>query len=236
MDIDILSLFPEYFEGPLSTSILKRAQEKEIIRIQYTNIRDFAEDKHKTVDDRPYGGGPGMVLKPKPVIDAIRKVKRTNSRVILLSPQGPVLNTQKCIELSKLDHIVFVCGHYEGIDERVNQLEVHEELSIGDYVLTNGCIAAIVVIDAFSRFIPGVIGNEQAPWQDSFVHQILDAPHYTRPPVFEELKVPDVLLNGNHAEINKWRLEQALEKTRLVRPDLMKENRQEENNESSAPY
>ncbi len=206
------------------------------MNIRCTNIRDFAEDKHKTVDDRPYGGGPGMVLKPKPVVEAIRSVKRENSRVILLSPQGSVLNTKKCIELSQLDHLVFVCGHYEGIDERVRQLEVDEELSIGDYVLTNGCIAAIVVIDALSRFVPGVIGNEEAPWQDSFVHEILDAPHYTRPPVFEELKVPEVLLNGNHAEINNWRNQQALQKTRLVRPDLMKENRQEENNESSAHY
>lgn len=223
MDIDILSLFPEYFESPLNMSILKRAQEKEIVNIKCTNIRDFAEDKHKTVDDRPYGGGPGMVLKPKPVIDAIRKVKRENSRVILLSPQGSVLNTEKCIELSQLEHIVFVCGHYEGVDERVRELEIDEELSIGDYVLTNGCVATLVVIDALSRFIPGVIGNEEAPWQDSFVDQILDAPHYTRPPVFEELKVPEVLLSGNHAEINTWRKHQALTKTRLVRPDLIKE-------------
>ncbi|MBI5273677.1 MAG: tRNA (guanosine(37)-N1)-methyltransferase TrmD [Chlamydiales bacterium] len=232
MEIDILSLFPEYFQGPFDVSIIKRAKEKNLLSIRHKNIRDFAADKHKTVDDRPYGGGPGMVMKPEPVIDAIRSVKTEKSHVIMLSPQGRALNAAKCIELAQKQHLIFVCGHYEGIDERVNELEIDEEISIGDYVLTNGCLAAIVVIDAMARFIPGVIGNEQGAWQDSFMNNAFDTPHYTRPPEFEGLKVPEVLLHGNHAEIKKWREEQAQKKTKLVRPDLMNEKGQED--ESSA--
>lgn len=234
MEIDILSLFPEYFQGPFDVSIIHRARESNLLQIRHKNIRDFAYDKHKTVDDRPYGGGPGMVMKPQPVIDAIRSVKTEKSHVIMLSPQGSVLNAAKCIELAQKKHLIFVCGHYEGIDERVNELEIDEEISIGDYVLTNGCLAAIVVIDAMARFIPGVIGNEEAAWQDSFTKDCFDAPHYTRPPEFEGLKVPEVLLQGNHAEIKKWRENQAVKKTMLVRPDLMNEKGQKD--ESSANH
>lgn len=233
MIIDILSLFPDYFQGPFDVSMIKRAVEKGILTIKHTNIRDFAHDTHRTVDDRPYGGGPGMVLKPQPVVDAVRSVKTDDSHVVLLSPQGKTLNANKCIELALKKHLVFLCGHYEGIDERAVSLEVDEEISIGDYVLTNGCLASIVVIDAMARFIPGVLGNEEAAMQDSFSRGILDAPHYTRPPEFEGLKVPEVLMHGNHKQIEKWRLAEALQKTKLVRPDLLNHNSKEDKDESS---
>lgn len=229
MEIDILSLFPEYFQGPFDVSIIKRALEKQLLSINHVNIRDFADDKHHTVDDRPYGGGPGMVLKPEPVVKAIRSVKRQNSHVVMLSPQGKPLNASKSQQLAQHEHLILLCGHYEGIDERVNILEVDEEISIGDYVLTNGCLAAIVVIDAMARFVKGVLGNEQTPLEDSFSEEgLLDAPHFTRPIEFEGLKVPEVLLTGHHENIKKWRKEQAMNKTQLVRPDLMKQYRQED--------
>jgi tRNA (guanine37-N1)-methyltransferase len=218
---DILSLFPEYFRGPFEVSILKRAQEKGIVDIQLTNIRDFAKDKHKKVDDRPFGGGPGMLLMPQPVCDAIRSVRKENTHVVYLSPQGSPLNAQTCQRLASYEHLVLLCGHYEGIDERVIEKEIDEEISIGDYVLTNGCLAAIVLVDAVSRFVPGVIGNEEAAGQDSFQKGLFDAPHYTRPVEFEGLQVPEVLRGGNHEEIRKWRDQMARDKTRLVRPELL---------------
>lgn len=221
MEIDILSLFPEYFRGPFDVSMLKRAQEAGHIEIRHTNIRDFAENKHSRVDDRPFGGGPGMVLSPGPVARAIRSVRRPNSRVIYLSPQGSLLKPAKCEEIAKLEHLVLLCGHYEGVDERVLQKEVDEEISIGDYVLTNGCAAAIVLIDAMARFIPGVIGHPDAVQEDSFQEGMFDSPHYTRPENFEGMEVPAVLLGGNHAEIRKWRKAEAERKTRRVRPDLL---------------
>lgn len=228
MRIDILSLFPEYFRGPFDVSILKRAQEKGLIEIHLTDIRDFAHGKHAKVDDRPYGGGPGMVLMPGPTCDAIRSVKGEKGHVIYLSPQGSPLNAAKCMELSQKEHLVLLSGHYEGIDERIIEKEVDEEISIGDYVLTNGCIAAIVVVDAVSRFIPGVLGHEEAAAQDSFQNGgLLDAPHYTRPEVFENLSVPEVLRCGHHAEIEKWRKAKAKKKTEKVRPELLKEMRDE---------
>lgn len=221
MRFDILSLFPEYFESPFEASILKRARESGLLDIGLTDIRLFAEGKHKKVDDRPYGGGPGMVLMPKPLCEAIRSVKTDDAHVVYLSPQGTPLNAQICQRLAKKKHIVLVCGHYEGIDERVIDKEVDEEISIGDYVLTNGCIAAIVLVDAISRFIPGVLGHEEAAYQDSFEDQKLDAPHYTRPPEFEGLEVPAVLVSGNHEQIRKWRHQEAIKKTMRVRPDLI---------------
>jgi tRNA (guanine37-N1)-methyltransferase len=221
MLIDILSLFPEYFQGPFGVSIIKRAQQKGLIQIRQTDIRDFAENRHRKVDDRPFGGGPGMVLTPQPVISAIRSVKTERSRVIYLSPQGSKLNAAKCRELSLEEHLVLLCGHYEGIDERI-LTQVHEEISIGDYVLTNGCIAAIVLLDATIRFIPGVIGHPDAVGQDSFQQGIFDGPHYTRPDVFEGMQVPQVLRQGHHAEIEKWRRAEALKKTARVRPELVK--------------
>ncbi|MBI2743763.1 MAG: tRNA (guanosine(37)-N1)-methyltransferase TrmD [Chlamydiales bacterium] len=220
MKFTILSLFPGYFEGPFSVSMLKRAQEKELIEIEQVDIRDFAEDKHRKVDDRPFGGGPGMVLMPEPLTRAIRSRRGERARVILLSPQGKKLTAEKCQELAKEEHLILVCGHYEGVDERVIEKEIDEEISIGDYVLTNGCIAAIVLVDAISRFVPGVLGHEEAAQQDSFQDGIFDGPQYTRPVEFEGLQVPEVLRGGNHADIEKWRKQKALEKTRRVRPEL----------------
>ncbi len=221
MKFDILSLFPDYFDGPFKVSMLKRAQEKGLIEIAMTDIRDFAEDKHQRVDDRPFGGGPGMVLMPEPLTKAIRSKREERSHVILLSPQGARLTAAKCESLAKMEHLILVCGHYEGVDERVVEQEIDEEISIGDYVLTSGAPAVVVLIDAVSRFVPGVIGHEEAAQQDSFQEGIFDAPHYTRPVEFEGLKVPEVLRGGNHAAIAKWRREKALEKTRKVRPELL---------------
>lgn len=221
LTVDILSLFPGYFKGPFDESIIKRAQSKGLLEIRLTDIRDFAESSDRRVDDRPYGGGPGMVLMPQPVVQAIRSVKTAPSRVVYLSPQGPILNAAKCRSLAQESHLVLLCGHYEGIDQRVLDLEVDEEISIGDYVLTNGCLAAIVLLDAVIRFIPGVLGHTLAAEQDSFEEGLLDCPHYTRPPNFEGVEVPEILLSGHHQNIALWRREQALQKTRRVRPDLL---------------
>ena len=219
MRIDILSLFPEYFQGPFDVSILKRAKEKGIIEINLINIRDFAEDRHKRVDDRPYGGGPGMVMMPGPCIRAIGEHKQEHSHVVYLTPQGKPLNAKKSAELSAKSHLILLCGHYEGVDQRVIDT-VDEEISIGDYVLTNGCLPAIVLVDAVVRFIPGVLGHEEAAANDSFQDGVLEAPHYTRPEVFEGTTVPQVLLEGNHAAIKEWRKKQSRKKTRLVRSEL----------------
>lgn len=213
MQIDILSLFPEYFESPLNTSILKRAIQKKIIEVRLTNIRDFGEGKWRKVDDRPYGGGPGMVLMPGPVAQAIRSVKTPTSHVVFLSPQGKVLDAATCERLSKTSHLVFLCGHYEGVDERVIKSEVDEEISIGRYVLTNGCLASLVVIDAMVRFIPGVLGHEESALLDSFQEGFIEGPAYTRPEEFEGMVVPEVLRSGHHAEITKWRREKGMEKS-----------------------
>ncbi len=221
MEVDILSLFPAYFRGPFDVSMIQRARDAGLLDIRLIDIRDFAENKHRRVDDRPFGGGPGMVLCPGPVASAIRSVRKgKKSRTIYLTPQGKPLTAERCQELALEEHLILLCGHYEGVDERVLENEIDEEISIGDYVLTNGCIAAIVLIDAVMRFIPGVIGHPDAAKEDSFQNGLLDAPHYTRPEVFEGKSVPEVLLQGNHAEIRKWRLSQALEKTNRVRPDL----------------
>jgi len=221
MKVDILSLFPGYFKGPFDESIIKQARKKGILDIQLIDIRNFADNKHNRVDDRPYGGGPGMVMMPEPVAKAIRSVKTPKSHVIYVTPQGPVLTAGKCRELASHEHLVILCGHYEGVDERVLESEVHEEISIGDYVLTNGCLAAIVILDAVVRFIPGVIGHEDAAKEDSFENGHLDWPHYTRPEVFENKKVPEVLLSGHHQNIEEWRRKQAKLKTGRVRPDLL---------------
>lgn len=219
---DILSLFPGYFSGPFDESIIKRAQEKGQVGINLVDIRDFAEDKHRRVDDRPYGGGPGMVLMPGPVSRAIQSVRTPGAKVIYLSPQGALLTAKKCRELARCPHLILLCGHYEGIDERIIQKEVDEEVSIGDYVLTNGCLPAIVLLDAVIRFVPGVLGHEEAASQDSFEEDgLLDFPHYTRPENFEGSEVPEVLRSGDHKKIAEWRRQKALEKTRLVRPDIM---------------
>lgn len=221
MLIDIVSLFPEYFESPFRVSMLKRAIESGCIEVKQTNIRAFGEGKHQKVDDRPYGGGAGMVLMPGPVTAAIRHVKKEGSHVIYLSPQGKPLTAAKCQALAKKPHLVLVCGHYEGLDERVIAKEVDEEISIGDYVLTNGCLPAIVLVDAVSRFIPGVLGHEMGAEWESFQQGGFEGPCYTRPEVFEGMVVPEVLRGGNHQEIMQWRLKTGMEKTRRVRPDLL---------------
>jgi tRNA (guanine37-N1)-methyltransferase len=220
MEIDILSLFPEYFKGPFDVSIIKRAIENELVKIRLIDIRDYSKNKHRKVDDRPFGGGPGMILSPQPVCDAIRDVKGENSYVIYLSPQGRKFDGNKARKLAKYKHLILLCGHYEGIDERIIKKEVDEEISIGDYILTNGCLPAIVVIDATLRFVPGVLGHPEAAEKDSFSEGFLEGPQYTRPENWEGELVPPVLMNGNHAEIEKYRLEMGMRKTKIVRPDL----------------
>lgn len=212
MRIDILSLFPDYFESPFKVSILKRAIEKGILDVHLTDIRDFAEGKHRKVDDRPYGGGPGMLMMPGPVARAIRHVRKPKARVIYLSAQGRRLDAALCEKLAAEDHLVLLCGHYEGIDQRVIDQEVDEEIRIGDYVLTNGCLAAIVLLDAVARFIPGVLGHAEAAAKDTFQGGNFEGPSYTRPEVFEGQAVPKILMSGHHADIDQWRRAQGREK------------------------
>lgn len=228
MKIDILSLFPNYFKGPFDESIIGQARKKGIIEINLIDMRDFTDNPYRRVDDRPYGGGPGMVLMPQPVTTAIRKVRSPHSHVVYLSPQGQLLNAAKSRQLASYEHLILLCGHYEGVDERALSTDVDEEISIGDYVLTNGCLPAIVLVDALVRFVPGVIGHEFAASEDSFEAGIFDCPHYTRPELFEGQSVPEVLLSGNHKKIEEWRYQEALKKTRRVRPDLV-ENQELEN-------
>lgn len=220
MQIDILTLFPFMFASPFSESIIKRAVEKASVTINIINIRDSATDKHQQVDDYPYGGGAGMVLKPDVVISAIEKVKRSDSQVVYLSPQGPKLNQSIAEELSKHEHLILLCGHYEGIDERIMNF-VDEELSIGDYVLTGGELPAMVLTDAVIRLIPGVLGDDESAMDESFAQQLLEYPHYTRPRVYKQLEVPEVLLSGHHENIRKWRLKQSLLRTLLKHPELL---------------
>ncbi len=223
MRVDILSLFPGYFDGPLNESILMQAQKKELLNVNLVDIRDFAEDKHRKVDDKVYGGGPGMVMKPEPTVKALRSVKKPSSRTIFMSPQGKPLTAKSCRRLATYDHIVILCGHYEGVDQRIIDAEVDEEISIGDFVLTNGCLAALVVLDGMARFITGVVGNPEAVDEETFENGLFDYPLYTRPETFEGMEVPSVLKSGNHAEITKWRRMKALEKTLTTRPDLLGE-------------
>ena len=220
MKFDVLTLFPEMFE-PLNSSIIGRAKEKNLIQINLINIRDFSKDKHKKVDDTPYGGGAGMVMMPDVVYDAYKSVEDKNAKVIYMSPQGKKLTQKKVEELAKQEHLIILCGHYEGIDQRVIDKIVDEEISIGDYVLTGGEIPAMVLIDSVSRYNSGVIAEESIE-EESFANGILEYPQYTRPEVFEGVKVPEVLLSGHHANIEKWRKEKALEITKLKRPDLLK--------------
>ena len=220
MKFDVLTLFPEMFE-PLNTSIIGRAVKEKLIKINLTNIRDFSKDKHKKVDDTPYGGGSGMVMKPDVVYEAYKSVKDENAKVIYMSPQGKVLNQNKVIELSKEKHLIILCGHYEGIDQRVIDKIVDEEISIGNYVLTGGELPAMVLIDSVSRYIDGVL-NEDSTTEESFSQGILEYPQYTRPEIFEEIKVPEILQSGHHENINKWRKKQALKNTYYKRPELLK--------------
>ncbi|MFB3895931.1 MAG: tRNA (guanosine(37)-N1)-methyltransferase TrmD [bacterium] len=227
MQIDILTLFPGIFTSPLQESILKIALEKGLVTINLVDIREFCKDKHKTADDVPYGGGPGMVMKPEPLTAAIesRIAINAKSTLVFLSPQGNLFNQTVARSFADQESIILVCGRYEEIDERVKQLFPHQEISIGDYVLTGGEIPALVIIDAITRLIPGVVGNPDSVNSDSFSEWSgFDYPHYTRPPIFRDLAVPEVLLSGNHAKIRQWRKKEALRKTYLFRPDLIDEN------------
>lgn len=219
MQFDVLTLFPGMFEV-LNESIIGRAKEKELININLINIRDFSKDKHKKVDDTPYGGGAGMVLMPDVVYDAYNSVKSENAKVLYMSPQGKKLNQKKIEELSKEEHLILLCGHYEGIDQRVIDKIVDEEISIGDYVLTGGELPAMVLIDSVSRYVGGVLKDDSTK-EESFSEGLLEYPQYTRPEVFENIKVPDVLLSGHHKNIDKWRRRQSLKITLNKRPDLL---------------
>lgn len=248
MRIDIVTLFPEICRAPLGESIMKRAQQKGLVQLEVRNLRDWTTDRHHVVDDAPFGGGQGMVMKPEPIFAAVdqlraekgktpaqsstsnlqlRKGRRStlslqpSSKVVAMSPAGRQLNQQIATELSKEEHLIIICGHYEGIDHRVIEHAVDVEISIGDYVLTNGAIAAVVLVDAVVRLIPGILGHELSAADDSFSNGLLEAPQYTRPAEFRGWKVPDVLLSGNHAQIAAWRKEQALKRTRKTRPDLL---------------
>jgi tRNA (guanine37-N1)-methyltransferase len=218
----VLTLFPAMFAGPLDESIVKRAREAGLLDLKIHNLRDWTHDRHKTVDDRPFGGGPGMLLKVEPLFEAIEGLRREKMRVILLSPSGRKFDQPIARELAQQDDLLLVCGSYEGFDERVREALADDELSIGDYVLTNGALPAMVVIDAVARLLPGVLGDDESSHDESFSHGLLEYPQYTRPAEFRGMKVPEVLLSGNHAEIEKWRREQAKLRTEKQRPDLLK--------------
>jgi len=222
MKIDILTLFPDICRAPLGESIMKRAQANGIVDLRIHNLRDWTTDKHHIADDAPFGGGQGMVMKPEPIFAAVEDLRNQASRVVLMSPAGHRFDQQLATQLSGEPHVIIVCGHYEGVDHRVIEHLVDLEISIGDYVLTNGAIAAVVLVDAIVRLLPGALGNEQSAVDDSFNHGLLEAPQYTRPADFRDWKVPEVLLSGNHAEIAKWRKEQAIQRTRENRPDLLR--------------
>lgn len=226
MRVDIISLFPEMFDGPMGHSIIKRARDAGRIDISVTNPRDYANDKHRIVDDTPYGGGAGMVMKAEPLFlaveDVLDKTRYNNRRIILMCPSGTSFNQSKAIELAEYEQLVLICGHYEGIDERVREHLVDESLSIGDFVLTGGELPAMVVVDAVARMLPGVLGDSASALQDSFYSGFLEYPHYTKPREFRGWHVPEVLLNGDHAKINRWRRMQSLRKTLQLRPDLLR--------------
>lgn len=223
MKVDILSLFPPMFEGPFSESIIKRAVSKGLLEIKLHNIRDYAAGKHKVTDDYPYGGGSGMVMKVEPLAACLEAARSDNrqAKVILTTPRGHTFNQKIARDLSEENGLIIICGRYEGVDERVKELFVDYEISLGDFVLTGGELAAMVMVDAVSRFIPGVLGCEESAASDSFSDGLLEYPQYTRPPEFHGLSVPQVLLSGNHAEITNWRRRQALKKTFANRPDLL---------------
>jgi tRNA (guanine37-N1)-methyltransferase len=220
MKFDIITLFPRIFEGPLDESILKRARERELLQISVHQLRDYADGKHRVTDDRPFGGGPGMVMKPEPIVKCVESLSTENSRVILLTPQGQKLNQSILQRLSREKHLILICGHYEGVDDRVRQLVVHEEISIGDYVLTNGAIAAAVLVDGIARLLPGVLGHEDSASDESFSQGLLEYPQFTRPAEFRGLKVPDVLVSGHHQEVEAWRRKMSEQRTQEIRPDL----------------
>jgi tRNA (guanine37-N1)-methyltransferase len=231
MKFHLLTIFPEFFQGPLDHGVVARAAQRDLLEIKVHNLRDWTSDFHKTVDDRPFGGGEGMVMKPQPLFEAVETIlphrDRARHRVALMSAHGPLFGQRKARELAGFDEVLLICGRYEGVDERVGEFLADEEISIGDYVLSGGELAAAVVVDAVARLLPGVLGNQDSSLQESFSEDengsdgILDCPHYTRPADFRGLRVPEVLLGGNHAEIRKWRRQAAMEKTKRLRPDLL---------------
>ena len=230
MRFHLLTIFPEFFQGPMDHGVVARAAQRGLLEIKVHNLRDWTYDFHKSVDDRPFGGGEGMVMKPQPLFEAVESIwperDRTRQRVALMSAQGPLFGQSKARELAGLEEVLLICGRYEGVDERVSQYLADEEISIGDYVLSGGELAAAVVVDAVARLLPGVLGNEDSAIKESFSEEdgaagILDCPHYTLPADFRGWRVPEVLLGGNHAEIRKWRREAAMEKTRRLRSDLL---------------
>ncbi len=221
MKIDVLTLFPAMFAGPLDESIIKRAREAGRLDLKIHQLRDYAHDRHRTVDDRPFGGGPGMLLKPEPIFEAVESLAGESARVILLSPDGRRFNQAIAQELAAVPHLLLVSGHYEGFDERVREHLADDELSIGDYVLTNGALPVMVIVDAVTRLLPGVLGDDASSQDESFSHGLLEYPQYTRPAEFRGMKVPDVLLSGNHAQIAQWRADQARRRTEERRPDLL---------------
>ena len=225
MKVDVLTLFPGMFAGVMDESILRRAQEKRRLELTIRNLRDWTHDRHRTVDDEPYGGGPGMVLKPEPIFEAIEELAGETTQVVMLSPQGQPFRQSKARELAGHEHLLMLCGAYEGFDERVRSL-VNHELSIGDYVLTNGALPAMVVIDAVTRLLPGVLGDDSSSAEESFSENLLEYPQYTRPADFRGMKVPEVLLSGDHGAVEEWRQEQAVERTAQRRPDLLKERKE----------
>src|SRR3954451_11688158 len=223
MRIEIVTLFPEICRAPLNESMMKRAQEKGVLELHIHNLRNWTKDRHQVVDDAPFGGGQGMMMKPQPIFAAVEdlKIKNQKSKIILMSPAGQRLDQELAKQLSQEAHLIIISGHYEGVDHRVIEHLVDIEISIGDYVLTNGAIAAVVLVDAIVRLLPGVLGDEQSAADDSFSGGLLEGPQYTRPSEFRGMKVPDVLLSGNHGEIAKWRKEQARQRTQENRPDLL---------------
>lgn len=223
MQIDIITLFPGMFTGYLTESIIKRAQEKGAVSIGVINLRNYTHDRHRTADDRPYGGGAGMVLKAEPLFEAVEALRTPDSSVILLSPRGELFGQEKAGYLSRRDHLIFICGHYEGVDERVSSSLVDEEISIGDYILTGGELPAMVVADSVIRLIPGVLGDSDSTVDESFSKGRLEYPHYTRPAEYRGMAVPSVLLSGDHGEVARWREEQSFFATCLRRPDLIRD-------------
>jgi len=219
--IDVITIFPRMLDGFLNESMLKRASKQGAVRFRTIDLRDFTHDVHRTTDDKPYGGGPGMLMKPEPIFKAVESVMTPGARVILMTPQGRQFKQAVAVELTKEKHLIFVCGHYEGVDERVRQNLAADEISVGDYVLTNGVLPAAVVIDAVVRLLPDVLGGEGSTIEESFSRGWLEYPQYTRPPEYRGMKVPDILLSGNHEDIARWRKEQAVARTRKRRPDLL---------------
>jgi len=224
--IDVLTLFPEMFTGPIDVSIIQRARKNGLLDLRVHNLRDYTHDNYKTVDDRPFGGGPGMVLKVEPIFEAVEALAEEGTKVILLTPSGRLFDQSVARQLAAEPRLMMICGAYEGVDERVRTELADDELSIGDYVLTNGSLAAMVVIDALTRLLPGALGDDQSALDESFSQGLLEYPHYTRPAEYRGLKVPPVLLSGNHAEIEKWRREQAILRTQAQRADLWQKKKE----------